>query len=47
MVDPVTIGGTVVGVASLAIKLTQILHDYCQGVSDSRSDVQGLLVDTQ
>lgn len=47
MTDPVTILGTVAGVASLAIQLTQILHDYCKGVSDSGSDVQGLLADTQ
>lgn len=47
MPDPVTAFGTAVGVASLAIQLTQILHDYCKGVSNFQYTVQGLFADTQ
>lgn len=47
MTDPVSILGTVVGVASLAVQVTQILHNYCKGISEFRSDVQGLLADTE
>lgn len=47
MADPVSILGSVVGVASLAIQVTQILHSYCNSVSEFHSDIQGLLTDIQ
>ncbi len=47
MADPVSIVGTVVGVASLAIQVTQILHEYCNGVSGYRNDAEDLLADTE
>ncbi len=47
MADPVSILGTVVGVASLAIQVTQILHSYCSSVSEFRTDIEGLLIDAK
>ena len=47
MADPVSILGTVVGVVSLAIQATQILTEYCSGVSSFRTDVEELLNSTQ
>lgn len=47
MADPVSILGTVVGVTSLAIQLTQILHEYCDGVSGHKDDVEYLLTNTE
>ena len=46
MADPVSILGTVVGIASLAIQTTQVLREYCQNVSSFRSDIEELLVQT-
>ena len=45
MADPVSIIGTVVGVASLAIQSCQILQEYCSGVSDFQKEVKGLLAE--
>ena len=46
MADPVSILGTVVGIASLAIQTTQILREYCQNVSSFHSDMDELLTQT-
>ena len=46
MADPVSILGTVVGIASLAIQTTQILREYCQNVSSFHSDMEELLTQT-
>ena len=47
MADPVSIVGTVVGVASLAIQVTDILRSYWKGVSNFQDQVEQILVDTQ
>lgn len=46
MADPVSILGTVVGIASLAIQTTQILREYCQNVSSFHSEMEELLTQT-
>ncbi|MCJ1435585.1 hypothetical protein MMC27_004959 [Xylographa pallens] len=43
--DPVSIIGTVVGVASLAIQAAQILHNYCSDASSFKQDVEQLLTE--
>jgi hypothetical protein len=47
MVDPISIAATVVGVAALAIQVTQILQEYCNGVSGHPKDAENLLADTE
>ena len=47
MADPVSIIGTVVGVASLAFQVTEILHSYWKGVSNFQDHVEQILSDTQ
>ena len=43
MADPVSIIGTVVGVASLAIQVTETLHNYWMGVSNFQTQVEQIL----
>ena len=47
MADPVSIIGTVVGVASLAIQVTETLHNYWKGVSNFQTQVEQILGDTE
>ena len=47
MADPVSIIGTVVGVTSLAIQVTDIVSSYWKGVSNFQSQVEQILGDTQ
>lgn len=47
MADPVSILGTVVGVASLAIQVTETLQNYWKGVSGFQTHVEHMLGDMQ
>ena len=47
MADPVSILGTVVGVASLAIQVTETLQNYWKGASNFQPDVEQMLGDMQ
>lgn len=47
MADPVSILGTVVGVASIAIQVTDIINSYWKDVSNFQSQVEQILGDTQ